>query len=77
MLIAIGKMVGTLGATVSIAIYMWDVLNVIGGLICFMYDIVYTVLLYKQFKAEGKNPWKPMSPPVKEPELAKSPTTIS
>lgn len=76
MLIAIGKMVGTLGATVSIAIYMWDVLNVIGGLICFMYDIVYIVLLYKQFKAEGKNPWKPLAPPVKEPDLSKAPTLV-
>ncbi|MEG1820223.1 MAG: hypothetical protein RR012_05865 [Oscillospiraceae bacterium] len=77
MLIAIGKMVGTLGATIAIMVYMWDILNILGGLLCFMFDMVYIVLLYKQFKAEGKNPWKPCSPPVREPDLSKAPTTLS
>lgn len=59
MLVAIGKMLGTLGATVSIILYMWDILNIISGAIVFAYDITYTILLYKKFKEEGKNPWRP------------------
>ncbi len=41
---------------------------------CTMFDLVYCVLLYKAFKAEGKNPWKPLAPadPAKR-DLTKSP----
>lgn len=62
--IALGKMFGTLGALLAMIYFatLRDALNIGGGLICFMFDIVYCVLLYKQFKAEGKNPWFPSRP---------------
>lgn len=77
--IAIGKMVGTLGATVSMMYFasLRDALNIAGGWVCFVFDIIYCVLLYKQFKAEGKNPWFPSRPadPAKV-DLSKAPTHL-
>lgn len=78
--IAIGKMLGTLGATLSMCYFptLRDDLNIGGGFVCFMFDIVYCVLLYKQFRAEGKNPWRPSAPadpskadPTKAPTYTK------
>lgn len=75
--IAIGKMLGTLGATLSMCYFesLRDVLNIGGGFVCTMFDCVYIYLLYKQFKAEGKNPWRPSAPadPAKV-DLTKAPT---
>lgn len=73
MAIAIGKMVGTMGATAAIAWFdsLRDPLNVAGGIICFVFDMIYCVMLYKQFQAEGKNPWHPLREPEREPDPSK------
>lgn len=75
--IAIGKMLGTVGAWVAIAVYpsLHDPLNIWCGAFCTVFDLIYCVLLYKQFKAEGKNPWFPSRPadPAKV-DMTKAPT---
>ena len=73
---AIGKMLGTIGAWLAIAVYpsLQDPLNIWCGVMCTMFDLIYCVLLYKAFKAEGKNPWKPLAPPdPAKRDLTKSP----
>lgn len=74
--IALGKMFGTIGAWLAIAVYpsLQDPLNIWVGVACTSFDLIYCVLLYKQFKAEGKNPWFPSRPadPAKV-NLEKSP----
>ncbi|MBQ9066192.1 MAG: hypothetical protein IJ133_01505, partial [Clostridia bacterium] len=75
--IAIGKMLGTVGAWLAIAVYpsLQDPLNIWVGVACTAFDLVYCVLLYKQFKAEGKNPWFPSRPADPEKvDLTKAPT---
>ena len=76
MMIAIGKMLGTIGAWLAIAVYpsLQDPLNIWCGVMCTMFDLISCVLLYKAFKAEGKNPWKPLAPPdPAKRDLTKSP----
>lgn len=62
--IAIGKMLGTMGAWIAIAVYpsLQDPLNISVGVLCTVFDLIYCVLLYRQFKKEGRNPWRPSKP---------------
>lgn len=79
MIIAIGKMLGTMGAWIAIAVYasLRDPLNVSIGITCTVFDLIYCVLLYKQFKAEGKSPWFPSRPGDPEKaDLTKAPTYL-
>jgi hypothetical protein len=74
--IAIGKMLGTVGAWLAIAVYpsLQDPLNIWVGVTCTAFDLIYCVLLYKTFKAEGKNPWRPSAPADPEKrDLTKAP----